>query len=247
MAVHQQSSRPQTSVTLYERVVLAVGLSIAVVPLSAIVLTFVSQPIGRESVLTTVAAITVGGAVGAAVRRYQYPPQERFCVPFRSALRSAVSYTTASKLNAGTVLLVVFITAGGGMAVVSPGEPERYTEFGILSEDANGTLSASAYPSELSTTDSETLYLDVGNYEGETVEYTTVILLQRDPGDALELDRRTLRVAPGESRIDEHQIQPPVDGEQLRLTYLLYRGPVPQNPTRSNAYRSVSLIVDVTD
>jgi uncharacterized membrane protein len=155
----------------------------------------------------------------------------------------------ANRLNTVFVVLVVLVVAGGGLAIASPGETERYTEFGLLSDGGDGgELTASEYPTELSTTESETLSLAIGNYEGRTVEYTTVILLQRhDSDESVELDRRTLTLRHGEETIDEHEIRPTMTGDQLRLNYLLYRGSAPETPTRSNAYRTLSLTVDVTD
>ncbi|WP_436935609.1 DUF1616 domain-containing protein [Halovenus marina] len=248
LASDDRSSR---GVSAFERVVLSVGLSLAIVPLLALGLIFVSQTIERGTVLSTIAGFTVFSALLGAVRRYRQPPSDRFHVSFRAMARRGLSYTTANRLNAALVLLVVLVIAGGGLAIASPGEPERYTEFGLLSEGEGGELTASAYPAELSTNESETLYLHVGNHERQTVEYTTVILLQRyefgEIDETVELDRRTLTLAHGEERIVDHEIRPTTVGDRIRLTYLLYQDTVPADPTLENAYRSVSLTVAVTD
>jgi uncharacterized membrane protein len=248
MLADDRSSR---GVSAFERLVLSVGLSIAIVPLLALGLIFVSQTIERGTVLSTIAGFTVCGALIGAIRRYRQPPSDRFHVPFRATARHGLSYTTASRLNAALVLLVVLVIAGGGLAIASPGEAERYTEFGLLSEGENGELTASAYPIELSTNESESLYLHVGNHEGRTVEYTAVVLLQRyesgELDETVELDRQTLTLAHGKERIVDHEIRPTMEGERIRLTYLLYQNTVPADPTLANAYRSVRLTVDVTD
>ncbi|RDZ95950.1 hypothetical protein DEQ92_21610, partial [Haloferax sp. Atlit-6N] len=44
-----------------------------------------------------------------------------------------------------------------------------------------------------------------------------------------------------------HTVRPTLTGERLRLTYLLYRGSPPQQPSVDSAYRETHLWLNVTE
>ena len=235
-----------------ERVVLAVGLSLALVPLVGLGLTLLSQPIGLHAVLLTLGVLTVGGAVVAAVRRLRILPRERFSISPRRTLAGIVQYSTANRLNVLLVFAIVLTAAGIGVAVVDSGEGDSYTEFSILSEDDDGELSAGDYPAEFTAEEPETLHVQVTNHEHRAVEYTVVVLLEDldEDGDVSErehLDRFTFDLGHGEQLVHEHEVEPTMTGENLRLTYLLYSGDVHENPAIENASLSTHLPVTVDE
>lgn len=60
-----------------------------------------------------------------------------------------------------------------------------------------------------------------------------------------ELDRVSTTPEHGETWQEEYPVTPTMTGEGLRLTFLLYDGEVPVEPTRENAYRELHLWIDV--
>lgn len=50
-----------------------------------------------------------------------------------------------------------------------------------------------------------------------------------------------------ESWTRQHNVTPTLTGENMRLTYLLYKGSAPEDPTVDNAYREVHLWVNVSE
>jgi uncharacterized membrane protein len=57
---------------------------------------------------------------------------------------------------------------------------------------------------------------------------------------------QTTELAQGETWTEEYGITPTMEGERLRLVFLLYEGEPPANPTLENAYRSSRLWVNVS-
>lgn len=52
-------------------------------------------------------------------------------------------------------------------------------------------------------------------------------------------------LADNETWTQQHSVAPTMTGERLRLTYLLYKGEAPPEPTVGGAYREVHLWVNV--
>jgi uncharacterized membrane protein len=98
------------------------------------------------------------------------------------------------------------------------------------------------------------LTLGVGNHEHESVSYTVIVLAQDvavENNSTTVLAEQQLRrfqptVADNETWQRQHTVAPTLTGDTVRLTYLLYRGPPPADPTIDNAYREVHLWVTVT-
>lgn len=252
--------QPQEGITILERGVFSVGLSITVVPLVGLVLNFSPWPIGFGTLLLSVGGLTIGTALVGAVRRWQAPPDERFRVPYdewydtaRAELLESSS-TVEAALNAVIVLSMLVAVGSGTYAMIGPQAEQTYTEFAVLGENEDGELVAGGYPTTLEPGENGTLVVGIGNHERETVEYSVVARLQRmavDNGtrhvvESQRLDRFRVEVPANETVRRRHTVSPRLTGERLRLQYLLYRGALPENPTAESAYRSVHVWVNVT-
>lgn len=178
---------------------------------------------------------------------------DRFAPATRGDLRFDSDVAMALVLAA--TLLTGLATVG--VAVELSGDPagdEGYTNLSLLTEDENGTLVARGYPTEYRRGEARTMYVSVGNHEGETVEYTLIAKVQRineTDGSTVvreetELTRAEQRVPSGETYRFEHAVRPRLTGTDLRLVYLLYRGEPPDDPAIDNAYRSVRLRINVS-
>jgi len=216
--------------------------------------------LGPTPAVVTLAAVTLL-AVGVAVRRRRaLPPEERFAVPFGpwvSAARTALFHPeTRGDAALNVLLAVVVVVAVGGTvyATAVPGDRERFTEFYLLAEDADGDLVAAGYPTEFTAGEPRSQYVGLTNREGETVSYTVLVQLQRVTvtNDSIRVREReplrrfTPEVADGESWRRNHTVAPTMTGDRLRLTYLLYRGVPPAEPTLENAYEHVYTWVNVS-
>lgn len=240
-----------------ERGVFSVGLSIMVVPLSVFVWNFSPWGIALPQALGGVGALTGVALVVAAIRRRRLPPFLRFRV---SGLGSGIATVRTwvgqgGTLNAVLLVLVVLSAGGFGFHLATVDNQEQYTEFYLLSEsDENGTLVADDYPTKFTAGEPQALHVGITNQERQRVTYTVVVKLQtietvdrqRTVTSARELDRFAVTVDPNETARQPHQVTPVTVGTDHRLTYLLYRGDPPAEPTVDNAYRTVYHWIDVS-
>lgn len=250
----------QYGLTASERLALGFGLSVALLPVLGLSLSFSPWAITPTSVLLSVGALTTACAIGAAIRRLRRPPERRFTVPVRSWIEEARwrlsdRSLSANAINVGLAAAVVFAVAAIGFSVAAPGPGQQYTSVALLSHNETGELVADDYPRNFTRGESKSLVVSVTNNEGERVNYSVVVQLQRvrkgDDGGATVLEDRHLAtftptVAPGQTWRTTHEVTPTMIGDNLRLVYLVYRGDPPAEPTTENAYRYVHVWVNVT-
>jgi uncharacterized membrane protein len=124
------------------------------------------------------------------------------------------------------------------------------TEASLLTANENGELVAADYQTKLTAGQPADYVLAIDNQEGEVTQYTVVVEMQRiEDGDAVlskEVKRLQNTVPHNETWLARHQVSSELLGDDLRLTYLIYRGEAPDTLTRESAYRSLSLWVDVS-
>jgi uncharacterized membrane protein len=255
-----QQVRGRGSIDGIERVALSFGTSIAIVPLLGLVLNFTPWGIRLLPVFITVGGFTLVATVVAARRRFALPPAARFRVPYRAWLASARSELfepdtrTDKLLNILLVVSVLLAMASVTYAVAVPKQGEAFTEFYVLTENETGALVADDYPTEFTAGESKPLHLGIGNHEHRDVEYTVVVALHR-----VQMENNTTQVLEGQrlQRLDavvpangtwhrQINVTPTMEGERLRLTFLLYQDAPPANPSDENAYRELHLWVNVT-
>ncbi|WP_276301582.1 DUF1616 domain-containing protein [Halorussus lipolyticus] len=228
------------------RVTLAIGVSAVVTPVTALAVNFTPWGLYARPLVVALAGVVVVGSLVAAVVRLRLPPEDRFAPTLRPA-SSALS-SGDSDLGAANLVLAVGVlvaVAGIGFAVAVPKPGAQFTELYLLSEDENGTLVADDYP-EFAADDPEPLVVAVENHEGRDVTYSLVVEHQRvEPGGSAvvnetQLARTEIAVASGERELTRFDLSPET-GPDSRLRVLVYRGPVPADPTAESAYRHVVL------
>jgi len=249
-----------------ERVALAFGLSIAIVPLIGLALNFTPWGIRLTPILVSVSAFTIGASAIAAVRRWELPEEERFAVPYHDWIESGRKEVLEPDdrldgfLNVALALSILLAVGSVGYAIAVPPQGEEFSEFYILTEADDGELVADGYPESFVVGDSSPIVVGVGNQEHETLEYTVVIEAHdvEDQGEGNEtdmviLDREHLltqstTAAHNETNHLDVELAPTMVGEDVRVTFMLFVGDesqVPENPTPDDAYRSLHIWVDV--
>ncbi|KAA9395872.1 DUF1616 domain-containing protein [Haloarcula sp. CBA1130] len=239
-----------------ERLVLAIGVSICLVPLLGLGLVLLSFGATTGLFQFSIGVTTVLLSVVAAGRRLRVPPAERFS-PMRwvTTAWSQASLRPPDGVPVLHVLLVLGLLLSGtgiGYAAMSAERGEQFTEFALVAESDNGELVASEYPSQIPLGSSATIQVTIGNHEGQGLNYTVVVIAQRiDNGTVLStarIDRFRTRVTAGETLTRPHEMTPPLVGEHVRVSYLLYRGeaPVGSNPRPESAYRRTHIWINVT-
>jgi uncharacterized membrane protein len=123
-----------------------------------------------------------------------------------------------------------------------------------LTEDDDGSLIAGGYPDNFTQGSPTPLTAAVHNDEGQAVEYTVVVQLERVDTTANDVTvtrrqavTRLERTVPDNGTWHaNHTVVPRMTGTDLRLTYLLYRGEPADQPSTGSAYRHAYIWVDVS-
>lgn len=205
----------------------------------------------------SLSAITASGSLAALIRHNLHSPNvSRFISPdqLRFGLRSPISDSRSRSwrtiLTRVALVAVLFVfTASAVYAVGAPPVDDEYTEFYLLTANGTDDLSANDYPATLADGDGRPLVVGVTNHLGRSVEYSIVVELQTvavQNNSTTVVRERELRrfettLADGETWTRRHTLTPTTTGERLRVTYLLYRGSPPADPTSENAYRELHL------
>lgn len=238
-----------------ERAAISVGLSLLLVPAVVFLVDLSPLRIALAPVVLGVSLLALSATAGAVARRRRLPSEERFSIPYREwgrGLRS--SFTTGEReeraFNVAMALLIVLSAGGLVYLVAAPTPAEPYTLFYIATERADGELAAE-YPREFVVGEPQELTVVVENHEHEPRRYSTVVLLQRmgpngtEVRESRELQRFRAELAANGTWRRQHEVVPPMTGERLQLTYLLYTGDPPSTPTRETAYRTLHFEVTV--
>jgi len=246
-----------------ERVALSFGLSIAVVPLTGLVLNYTPWGIRLDPIVICLCILTVCLCLTAQYRRARLPQEERFVVPFQ-AMRSAVVtefFPTegSSKLDRilSIILLIAIIAAVVTTiyVIVVPKEGEKFTEFFILGENQK----AADYPTRLIIGTNSTLFIGIGNHEYRTINYTVETYLMNMTFDEAtntstlntmdRIDRFPVQVAHNQTIIEPYAFKVSKGGYN-RVEFLLFNETVPAESISgmeriNQSYRDLHLWVSV--
>lgn len=244
----------------FERTVLSAGTGALVTPLLGIAVHFSPYPLATGPVVAAVSGFAGLGAVVATARRYRLPRAERYA-PARRWVRAVEGGLYAERRLAGVdvvtvaVAVGVLVALGGVVTVVDTAESgERFSELYLLNETESGQFQAGPYPDQVAAGSPYTVFVGVENREGRRTTYTLVTKLQRvaeDDDQTRVVEQEVFQpvtVTAGSGQVErfEHSVTPTLTGDPLRLSYLLYRGEPPEEPTTTSAYRRVHVWLNVT-
>ena len=264
------SPTPHTAGLLYAvRIILAATSSLAIVGAIGLVTNFLGMGFAANVVGVGVFGVTMALTGIAVVRRALLPAEARegfppLAVIFGNATtavgtldsplsRDSDGASVSVLVNLLVVVSVLAFLSSVGFAMVETQSPESdFTEVYLVTENGSG-YDASGYPQRLTQGEPTPLTLAVENHEHETTSYTVVAELQRLDRTAdgatvveeRELWRTEQTVEDGETAYVQRDVTPTMSGDSLRLVFHVYDGAVPDDPDRSNSYRTVQLVVSV--
>ncbi|MDR5674639.1 Membrane associated protein with extracellular Ig-like domain, a component of a putative secretion system [Halalkaliarchaeum sp. AArc-CO] len=250
----QSRDQSQTALTVDgpERAALSIGCSVALLPVAGFGLTAVYGTLtdGLIPVLSTFSLIFL---VVGTVRRRAVPEHRRFYVPVRrwSADVENVLFRTPRSTAILTVLVaacVVATVAVLAFGLVAPQSGTSTTNV-VVGTGSGEDFSTSGYSIAANDTEEVEYTLFVENKEGERSDYTVVVQVQQlSDGTIVEradVDQFHLELDDGEQAFETHTADPTLDGESLRLVYLVYVEQPPADPDMESAY--LSTYVWITD
>lgn len=241
-------------ITLVERIALSFGMSMAITSLIAIALTQIepgfSSVLAINSVSTVILVLTLVGTG----RRYRLSRHEEFTMPLGQWVddaHEALMRLPETRAVFSVVLVISAVATAGalGFVVTQPNDGSSYTNFRLVQEDQSGDLVAANYTNQLNDGESTSLIFSVENSEGETLQYSVLVVLQQLTEDGTVqrqtvLDQYDRAVANGETWNNSHTVVPPDVEANNRITYLLFKGEPPQRPTVETSYRHLYLWID---
>jgi uncharacterized membrane protein len=223
-----------------ERVTLAFGLSIAIVPLLAFILAY-SGPIALGSIVGVLTLVIVSCSIVGWLRRRNLAPKDRFTVEW-----SGFRYVTQllpqgqsrrdrilSIILAVSLLLSVSVVV---YAVITPAQSDAYTEFYIL--NSNGK--AADYPTQFSLANATPIIVGVVNHEGRTVTYDLVIT-QNESSQPKTLHSEQLIINDNGQWEKTILLRPDAAGNNIEFRFLLY-----EQGNTTTPYRETHLFANVT-
>ncbi|MFD1647784.1 DUF1616 domain-containing protein [Haloarchaeobius litoreus] len=233
-----------------ERLAVAVGASVALVVLGALLLAPLS-PGGLAAVpfLELLVTWTVLGAGVGYIRRRNYPPERRDGV---ADPRTLVAEGRFDRLDVVLVLAMLVAVASVGHGLAAPGPDASHTTVTLVTENESGEYVAADYPRSVTVGESIDTSLLVDNGEGERTSYTVVAVVERiGPSEQVvqrsQLERVTLTVSADQRVVRELSVAPDLLGESLRLSFYVYEGEAPTNPSPEAAAHHLYLWLSVEE
>ncbi|NGM71208.1 DUF1616 domain-containing protein [Natronolimnobius sp. AArcel1] len=240
-----------------ERVALAFGLSVAVIPLLGLGLAIASLGFSQTVIVAVVSVYTLLGVCVAAIRRIRVPRTERYQFSFTRrlrAVRTAILGTNSTVHAAANVVLIASLLialTSVGYALADPQSAEEYTDLQLLAEDDAGELVAANYTSTVDSGEDIPFAVALENQEGESTEYTAVVQEQwvsdGEVFDRTDHEHVDYQLADGDTTQDELSVTPDAESGDVRIAVLLYDDEVPDEPSEENAYRYGYFWTEITD
>lgn len=249
-------------IDLLERMLLSVGLSIAIVSLIGLGLNFTPWGIRLEPIMVSITLFTWVMILVTHYRRAILPCEERFRMPFSAISEKILKEFFPPEGSRVNRLLSFILTLVAIVAIMTtayviafPKEGERFSEFYILGEKQ---MSAD-YPQEMIAGYSYPIYIGIGNHEHRNVTYTIETWFLRTEFDNVtnttsiqsmdSIDQRGITLAHNETIIIPYNLSANKTGYN-RAEFLLFKENVPNShltgSDRINAsYRDLHLGVTV--
>jgi uncharacterized membrane protein len=227
-----------------ERVALSIGMSVAVVPLIGLALNFTPWGIREIPLLVTLSLFILLASAVAYTRRKQLPEDSAFHIPLKASVLSLTSgflekpeSKTEGNLRILFVLSFIILIGTVGYLALVPQEKEPFTKFYILGPDRM----ADRYKSDYIKGESGTYIVGIVNKEHRTIDYTMEVKLENQTL-ALPENMQHIRLADNTTFEEPLEISPPIEGNNLKLQFLLF------NETEKNIpYRDLRLWINVTE
>ncbi|MFC3476437.1 DUF1616 domain-containing protein [Halobacterium litoreum] len=240
-----------------ERLSLSVATSLVLVVLLGVPISLLGLDFGARTLTVAVVAVVAAGALLGAWRRLRLPSEDRLVVPV-ARLRAEAKASTVdvpavdAALNVALAVAVVAAASALAVGLAAPDRGEAYTEVALL-DDRGGDLVASNYTTSIERGDPANVTLTVENREGESREYTAVLVLQRvrtTDGQTVVLEREELDrigLSVPDERTAERTLtaRPTMLGDDLRMNVFVYPGDAPSEASASSAPHHLFLWVDV--
>ena len=199
-----------------ERLALSFGLSIAVVPLIGLILSYTPWEIKLYPVLISITIFIIAMSAIGWYRQRKLPAVNRLSITLRVTLSD---WSVMSKLHRGLSISLMVVTAAAlgfiGYTIAVSEQSESFTEFYILGIAGK----TEDYPEQLVLGEACNIVIGVVNYEHQPASYRVRITI-----DGVEASEVNIGTLPHEAKYEERvNFIPQVAGEKQRVDLYLYK------------------------
>ena len=160
-------------IDMIERLALSFGLSIAIIPLIGLGLNFTPWGIRLDPILASVSAFIVAASAVGWYRRMSLPEDERFEIVLEFEFDWKAMPMADRILTIGIAVMLIASVVVIAWAITTPRTGERFTQLAILGPNGMAT----DYPRNLTIGEEASVLLSVKSYEGQSMDYTIVLVL----------------------------------------------------------------------
>jgi uncharacterized membrane protein len=225
-----------------ERTALSVGLSVVVVGLIGLFLSYSGLGISLEPICVSITVFVGICSFISYRRRMQLPRSESLSVSFRhlsADVRSVffASHDSRNEKIVGLVLIALILLSSTIIAylILVPSEGEHFTEFYILSPQGK----IGGYPTNLFVGRPQEYTVGISNHESTPMNYQMVVKLSGNATNTT-LYKTNITLANGQTLQQTVNVTPLSPGTNMKLDFLLLTN------ASTSPYREVYLWTNVT-
>lgn len=247
----------RSGITFTERILLSVGFSILLVSAIGYLFNFTSFGVRLVPILLSTSGFVLVATFVAAIMRRRTPAEHRFRGPSTEWMDTIHSSwfrrgdRTNTVLNIFLVVAIGFFALSIGYAVVGQPSADPYSELYLTSDDGE-MFTGQNVTSQLEPGTSQNIQIGVKNHEGQTMNYTVVVVQQtvevQDNRAVVqsqtEIDRLQMTVEDDEEQLRPYTFTPTTSDGNSRIAWLLYTTSAPDTPSTESADYHVYLWVD---
>ena len=224
----------QEGINGVERVALSFGTSIAVVPLTGLILNYTPWGISLETILYSIASFIFITSIASWLRQMRLTKQERFDIEFRLRVPGWSSGAWNKVLYVMLVISILGALGTLGYAIDTPKLEERFTEFYVLG--LNGK--AANYPGNMSAGEEARVIVGIVNHEHKVVSYRIEVRIDGVKNNEV----KTVELANEQQWEEIVSFIPDKAGDNQKVEFLLFT-----NGETEPSLSSLHLWIDVTE
>jgi len=244
-----QLLRPNPSTS--EVIVLIFVTSISIVTILGLIVSQTPMGVVPESIVLSVAGYTSTIATLTAISRYRIGTDQSLWIAIDRTQLSRLS-NPPTRVDAVLNISLVLVLMIGAVVVAVPLSSQnqtQFTEFALLAESESGDTISREYLATADDGENRQIHSIITNHEGQTIEYTLLIQVQRatvnnksvNVTSYRRLNSTTIKIAPNETAQLTYEFRTLEANSGCRVAFLLYADNVPTSPTMENAYRELHL------
>ncbi|HMK45331.1 MAG TPA: DUF1616 domain-containing protein [Methanocella sp.] len=226
-----------------ERILLSFGISIILLSLVGLGLTFTPWGLHQNYIAILLTAFTLICVLMTSIRRHDLSPEDSFRIYPGTVYRNLRSAMFPGQEGAFDKVFTIIVIAAISVLIISiayvflaSSQGSKFTEMYLLGPDGKATN----YPTRFVLGQSKPVIVGVANHEYQSANYTLIVAL-KDNSSLTQLSSQSFTVADNQTLEQTIQLKPDRVGDEMKTEFLLYK-----DGNMTAPYRSLQLSINVT-